>query len=87
MKPKTPPVATHDLAEQFGRTAATDWGGRTDHRVVAGRTPLCGAEFLQRAGLPDPDPAWVEASTLIEWRGGGPEAWAHSPTGRRSATP
>ncbi|MGW1961798.1 hypothetical protein ACWCPD_16160 [Streptomyces sp. NPDC001935] len=35
------------------------------------------AEFLPRAGLPDPDPAWVEASTLIEWRGGGPEAWEH----------
>jgi hypothetical protein len=33
------------------------------------------AEFLRRAGLDDPDTAWVEASALIEWRGGGPEVW------------
>ncbi|WP_373694749.1 hypothetical protein [Streptomyces salinarius] len=31
------------------------------------------AEFLRRAGLEDVD---VEASELIEWRGGGPEVWS-----------
>lgn len=30
-----------------------------------------------RAGLDDPDPAVVKASTLIEWQGGGPDAWEH----------
>lgn len=34
-------------------------------------------EFLRRAGLEDPDEAWVRASTLIDWRGGGPDAWTH----------
>ncbi|MEU6959391.1 hypothetical protein [Streptomyces chrestomyceticus] len=32
-------------------------------------------EFLRRAGV-DIDTAWVEDTTLIEWRGGGPESWA-----------
>lgn len=34
-------------------------------------------EFLRRAGLEDPDEAWVRASTLIDWRGGGPDSWTH----------
>ncbi|MYT57695.1 hypothetical protein GTW29_13390 [Streptomyces sp. SID7834] len=33
------------------------------------------AEFLRRAGLDDVDETDVEASALIEWRGGGPEVW------------
>ncbi|MEU0688107.1 hypothetical protein [Streptomyces uncialis] len=32
-------------------------------------------EFLRRAGL-DLDPAEVETSTMIEWRGGGPDVWS-----------
>ncbi|MEU5195247.1 hypothetical protein AB0G86_14495 [Streptomyces scabiei] len=33
------------------------------------------AEFLRRAGIEDADEAYVAASGLIEWRGGGPDAW------------
>ncbi|WP_065966647.1 hypothetical protein [Streptomyces sparsogenes] len=32
-------------------------------------------EFLRRAGLPDADDMDLEASPLIEWRGGGPDVW------------
>ncbi|MDK1476061.1 hypothetical protein QNO07_22010 [Streptomyces sp. 549] len=32
------------------------------------------AEFLRRAGL-DLDEARMDNPTLIEWRGGGPDAW------------
>ncbi|MFG2948176.1 hypothetical protein [Streptomyces adustus] len=35
------------------------------------------AEFLRRAGIEDADETWVETSALIEWRGGGPDAWEH----------
>lgn len=52
-------------------------GGR---RVRAGREILGIAygpddlmEFLRRAGIDDPD---LTEPGLIEWRGGGPEAWA-----------
>lgn len=31
-------------------------------------------EFLRRAGL-DPDEVHLDDSGLVEWRGGGPEAW------------
>ncbi|MGC4947766.1 hypothetical protein ACLQ2N_16415 [Streptomyces sp. DT224] len=33
------------------------------------------AEFLRRAGLEDVDEGDVDRSTLIEWRGGGPDVW------------
>ena len=33
------------------------------------------AEFLRRAGIEDVDEAYVEASGLIEWRGGGADVW------------
>lgn len=33
------------------------------------------AEFLRRAGIEDADPAFVESSALIEWRGVGPDQW------------
>ncbi|WP_329214766.1 hypothetical protein OG352_05110 [Streptomyces sp. NBC_01485] len=33
------------------------------------------AEFLRRAGIDDADEAYVEASRLIEWRGGGSRVW------------
>ncbi|MFK4544347.1 hypothetical protein RKD29_003943 [Streptomyces tendae] len=32
-------------------------------------------EFLRRAGLPESDTT-LDDPELIEWRGGGPEAWA-----------
>ncbi|MFJ3308285.1 hypothetical protein ACIPSA_35445 [Streptomyces sp. NPDC086549] len=35
------------------------------------------AEFLRRAGIEDVDEAYVAASVLIEWRGGGPDVWEH----------
>ncbi|MFF1498682.1 hypothetical protein ACFVZR_02090 [Streptomyces sp. NPDC058316] len=34
------------------------------------------AEFLRRAGLDDIDETDVETSTLIDWRGGGPDVWS-----------
>jgi hypothetical protein len=33
------------------------------------------ADFLRLAGMEDADEASVEASELIEWRGGGPRVW------------
>lgn len=35
------------------------------------------AKFLQEAGLQSFDEVDVVRSTLIEWRGGGPDDWAH----------
>ncbi|MFI5673768.1 hypothetical protein [Streptomyces cellulosae] len=35
------------------------------------------AAFLQEAGLQDWDEMDVVRSPLIEWRGGGPDAWEH----------
>lgn len=35
------------------------------------------ARFMQEAGLQDFDEMDVVRSALIEWRGGGPEVWAH----------
>ncbi|MDO0929329.1 hypothetical protein QQY24_29425 [Streptomyces sp. TG1A-8] len=32
-------------------------------------------EFLRLAGMDGVDEDWVRRSGLIEWRGGGPEAW------------
>ncbi|MFF9894944.1 hypothetical protein [Streptomyces longispororuber] len=35
------------------------------------------ARFMQEAGLQNWDEMDVVRSALIEWRGGGPEVWAH----------
>ncbi|MET8818488.1 hypothetical protein [Streptomyces rochei] len=35
------------------------------------------ARFMQEAGLQEFDEMDVIRSPLIEWRGGGPEVWAH----------
>ncbi len=35
------------------------------------------ARFLQEAGLQDWDELDVVRSTLVEWRGGGPDVWDH----------
>jgi len=32
-------------------------------------------EFLRLSGLEEADDDWVRQSGLIEWRGGGPDAW------------
>ncbi|MEV5432638.1 hypothetical protein [Streptomyces sp. NPDC052701] len=32
-------------------------------------------EFLRLAGFDDVEEDWVRTSGLVEWRGGGPEAW------------
>jgi hypothetical protein len=35
------------------------------------------ARFMQEAGLQEFDAMDVVRSSLIEWRGGGPDVWAH----------
>ncbi|WP_246341645.1 hypothetical protein [Streptomyces physcomitrii] len=35
------------------------------------------ARFMQEAGLQDWDEMDVVRSTLIQWRGGGPDDWTH----------
>ncbi|MFF3497401.1 hypothetical protein ACFYWS_39420 [Streptomyces sp. NPDC002795] len=35
------------------------------------------ARFMQEAGLQEFDEMDVVRSSLIEWRGGGPEVWTH----------
>ncbi|MFB6771129.1 hypothetical protein [Streptomyces sp. NPDC056337] len=35
------------------------------------------ARFMQEAGLHDFDEMDVVRSSLIDWRGGGPDAWEH----------
>lgn len=32
-------------------------------------------EFLRLAGLDEVDDDWMRRSTLVEWRGGGPDVW------------
>lgn len=34
-------------------------------------------EFLRRAGVEEVNEVWVRRSSLIEWRGGGPDVWEH----------
>ncbi|MFJ1806995.1 MULTISPECIES: hypothetical protein [unclassified Streptomyces] len=57
---------------------AADGGRRVragDHFLGMAYGLLDVAEFLREAGVDDADEAYVESSALIEWRGGGPEAW------------
>ncbi|MFF4541084.1 hypothetical protein ACWD4F_14475 [Streptomyces aureus] len=68
----TLPIVVYPPDEQGGRRV------RMDGEILGLAYSLRDiAEFLRRAGLNDPDPAWVEVSTLIDWRGGGPEVWEH----------
>jgi hypothetical protein len=66
------PVIVYPPDEHGGRRVRVDG-------EILGRA--CGlrdiAEFLRRAGIEEVDEAYVETSGLIEWRGGGPEAWVH----------
>ncbi|MDT0567892.1 hypothetical protein RM704_10490 [Streptomyces sp. DSM 3412] len=65
------PVIVYPPDEEGGRRV------RVDGEVLGRARSLRDiAEFLRRAGLDDDvDAAYVRASGLIEWRGGGPEAW------------
>ncbi|MFF0363294.1 hypothetical protein [Streptomyces fungicidicus] len=36
-------------------------------------------EFLRLAGLEDADGDWLRGSAMVEWRGGGPDAWLNGP--------
>ncbi|MFF5980876.1 hypothetical protein ACFY78_18725 [Streptomyces olindensis] len=51
---------------------------RIDGAIVGRALSVQGvARFMQEAGLQDWDEMDVVRSSLIEWRGGGPDAWAH----------
>ncbi|MFE4703333.1 hypothetical protein ACFRIC_40370 [Streptomyces sp. NPDC056738] len=66
----TLPIIVYPPDEQGGRRV------RLDGEILGLAYSLQDiAEFLRRAGLDDPDPAWVEATALIDWRGGGPDVW------------
>lgn len=55
-----------------------DAGGRLvtvrGERVGRARSTADLLEFLRRTGL-DPDDVTLDDPELIEWRGGGPQAW------------
>ncbi|MFE2700984.1 hypothetical protein ACFXI6_12230 [Streptomyces mirabilis] len=58
---------------------AEDGGRRVrigDHFVGMAYGVLDVAAFMQEAGLQDWDEMDVVRSGLIEWRGGGPDAWS-----------
>ncbi|MFE0249379.1 hypothetical protein [Streptomyces sp. NPDC059010] len=64
------PIVIYPPAEDGGRRV------RVDDRFVGMAYGLLDVvEFLRLAGLEDVDDDWVRASGLIEWRGGGPDAW------------
>ncbi|MFG2555920.1 hypothetical protein [Streptomyces sp. NPDC048581] len=66
----TQPVVVYPPAEDGGRRVRVD-----DHFLGMAYGLLDVAEFLRRVGIEDADPEYVRGSGLIEWRGGGPEAW------------
>ncbi|WP_272264058.1 hypothetical protein [Streptomyces xanthophaeus] len=66
-------VIVYPPDEQGGRRVRCD--GQILGRAFGPRDVL---EFLRRAGL-DPDDAAPYGEGLIEWRGGGPAAWAPHP--------
>ncbi|MFF7486771.1 hypothetical protein [Streptomyces luteogriseus] len=65
------PVVVYPPAADGGRRVRVD-----DQFLGIAYGPLDIAEFLRRAGIEDADEAYVAATGLIEWRGGGPGAWA-----------
>ncbi|MEV5440651.1 hypothetical protein AB0K80_32305 [Streptomyces sp. NPDC052682] len=66
------PIVIYPPAEDGGRRV------RVDGRFVGLAYGLLDiVEFLRLAGLDDVDDDWVRHSALIEWRGGGPDAWEH----------
>ncbi|MGW6924463.1 hypothetical protein ACWGA9_24780 [Streptomyces sp. NPDC054950] len=66
------PVVVYPPAEEGGHRMRVD--GEILGRAYGLRDI---AEFLRRAGIEDVDEDYVAASGLIEWRGGGPDAWEH----------
>ena len=73
------PVVVYPPAADGGRRVRVD-----DHFLGMAYGLLDVAEFLRRAGIEDADEAYVQASGLIEWRGGGPDKWS---TGGPDADP
>ncbi|MFH9012113.1 hypothetical protein ACH4C6_12095 [Streptomyces sp. NPDC017943] len=64
------PVVVYPPAADNGRRVRVD-----DQFLGIAYGLLDVAEFLRRAGIEDADEAYVAATGLIEWRGGGPDAW------------
>lgn len=64
-----PPVVVHPPSPSGGRRVTVD---AEILGVAYGPADLI--EFLRRAGM-DPDEIQLDDRALIEWRGGGPEAW------------
>ncbi|WP_411141230.1 hypothetical protein [Streptomyces sp. x-80] len=62
-------IVVHPLSRTGGRRVSADG---TDLGLAMDKRDLL--EFLRRAGL-DPDAIDLDDSTLIEWRGGGPDIW------------
>ncbi|MEU3557621.1 hypothetical protein [Streptomyces fragilis] len=68
-----PPVVVEPPGPSGGRRV------RVDGRVLGTAFSLRDVTaFLQEAGLQGWDELDVAASGLIDWRGGGPDAWAES---------
>ncbi|MCF6521938.1 hypothetical protein [Streptomyces sp. JJ36] len=68
MDPRAP-IVVHPPAEDGGRRVDAD--GETLGIAYSDRDLT---EFLRRAGL-DPDSVRLDDPLLVEWRGGGPDAW------------
>ncbi|MEU5900522.1 hypothetical protein [Streptomyces venezuelae] len=66
------PVVVYEPDEDGARRVRID--GRISGRAYSVRDV---AAFMQEAGLQDYDEMDVVRSALIEWRGGGPDVWAH----------
>jgi hypothetical protein len=66
------PVVVYPPSEDGGRRVRID-----DHFVGIAYGVMDIAAFVQEAGLQDWDEMDVVRSALIEWRGGGPDAWVH----------
>jgi hypothetical protein len=64
------PVVVYPPASDGGRRVRVD-----DRFLGIAYGLLDVADFLRRAGIEDADEVYVEASGLIEWRGGGPQVW------------
>lgn len=66
------PVVVYPPDEDGGRRVRVD--GQISGRAYSVRDV---AAFMQDAGLQEYDEMDVVRSALIEWRGGGPDVWAH----------
>ncbi|MEU8704181.1 hypothetical protein [Streptomyces sp. NPDC048565] len=65
------PVVVYPPSPSGGRRV------RVDGTILGLATSLRDvAEFLRRAGMDDIEESDVRQSGLIDWRGGGPDAWS-----------